>query len=57
MVARELNLSLAMLIQNGIEEYIKNHAGELSPSTPQKHFLQTFRAINKSKGGGDNGDN
>lgn len=24
--ARELNLSLSMLIQNGVEEYIRNHA-------------------------------
>ena len=77
--AAELGLSLAMLVQNGVEEYIKNHAGEMPLSTPkpeltseqkrlveefnqlplnaQKHFLQAFKAINQSKGGGDNGDN
>ena len=28
LAAKELKLSLAMLIQNGVEEFIKNHAGE-----------------------------
>ncbi|MBR0290251.1 MAG: hypothetical protein IJQ82_14850 [Selenomonadaceae bacterium] len=27
------------------------------PLNAQKHFLQAFKAINQSKGGGDNGDN
>ena len=27
--AKELNLSLAKLIQNGVEEYIQNHGGEV----------------------------
>ena len=26
--AKDLGLSLSMLIQNGVEEYIRNHAGE-----------------------------
>ena len=74
--AKGFGLSLSMLVQKGVEEYIKNHGGEeFKPEKPEsisaadkrlieefnqlpvdarKHFLQAFKAINESKGGGDN---
>ena len=77
--AAEFGISLAMLVQNGIEEFIKNHAGEKFPlevkpetisatdrrlldefnqlpADAQKSLMKFLRAINESKGGGDNGD-
>lgn len=33
-IAAELNLSLSMLIQNGVEGYATNHAGEVITPTP-----------------------
>ena len=37
--AKELDLSLSMLIQNGVEEYIRNHAGENILDKPQGKSL------------------
>ena len=33
--AAELGISLAMLVQCGVEEYIKNHGGEVAPEKPE----------------------
>ena len=37
--AKDLDLSLSMLIQNGVEEYISRHAGENFPDKPQPKSL------------------
>lgn len=38
--AKELKLSLAQLIQNGVEEYIRNHAGDIVvPATRQTETI------------------
>ena len=53
--AKELKLSLAMLIQNGVEEYIKNHTGEdftaaIKPeaeklTSEQKRLVEEFNQL------------
>lgn len=50
--AKELKLSLAQLIQNGVEEYIKNHGGEVvvpaarqeteTISAEERRLIQSF---------------
>lgn len=37
--AKGFGLSLSMLVQKGVEEYIKNHGGELPASTPKPESI------------------
>ena len=40
-IAADFNLSLSMLIQNSVEEYGRNHAGESLPTTTQQKSLSS----------------
>ena len=52
--AKELNLSLSMLIQNGIDEYLQNHFGEefvpLPTTTPENKLSADDRRLLDSAG-------
>ena len=43
--AKELNLSLAKLIQAGVEEYIANHAGEVVTVKPENQLSAEERRL------------
>ncbi len=53
MAARELGLSLSKLIQNGVEEYIKNHGEEFITEADGKKLQADFaRALEAVKSSG-----
>lgn len=54
--AKELQISLASLIQNGVEEYIQNHAGEVVAVKPEnqlsaadKKLLENFNSLSPKR--------